>query len=108
LTVVRTTTMQPATTDKLTLIAIAAAVVGGCSLTGGRGTVLGMIIGAALIRTVENAYQSLLAHLATLTRNTCHITGTPDHASFDKLAELTPTQRRVFKLLDAKPPIRLT
>ena len=55
-----------------------------------------------------HSYQSLLAHLATLTRNTCHITGTPDHASFDKLAELTPTQRRVFKLLDAKPPIRLT
>lgn len=54
------------------------------------------------------SYQSLLAHLATLTRNTCHITGTPDHASFDKLAELTPTQRRVFTLLDAKPPIRLT
>jgi len=56
LTVVRTTTMQPATTDKLTLIAIAAAVVGGCSLTGGRGTVIGMIIGAALIRTVENGF----------------------------------------------------
>jgi len=55
-----------------------------------------------------HSYQSLLAHLATLTRNTCHITGTPDHASFDKLAELTPTQRRVFELLDAKPPIRLT
>jgi len=55
-----------------------------------------------------HSYQSLLAHLATLTRNTCHITGTPDHARFDKLAELTPTQRRVFELLDAKPPIRLT
>jgi simple sugar transport system permease protein len=56
LTVARTTTMQPATTDQLTLIAIAAAVVGGCSLTGGRGTVFGMIIGAALIRTVENGF----------------------------------------------------
>jgi simple sugar transport system permease protein len=56
LTVVRTTTMQPATTDKLTLLAIAAAVVGGCSLTGGRGTLIGMIIGAALIRTVENGF----------------------------------------------------
>lgn len=42
-------------TNADTLFAIAAAVVGGCSLTGGRGTVSGMIIGAALIRTVENA-----------------------------------------------------
>jgi simple sugar transport system permease protein len=56
LTVARTTTMQPATTDPRTLFAIAAAVVGGCSLTGGRGTVFGMIIGAALIGTVENGF----------------------------------------------------
>ncbi len=54
LTVVRTGGMQPGTTSDLTLYAIAAAVVGGCSLSGGRGTVFGMIIGAALIRTVEN------------------------------------------------------
>jgi simple sugar transport system permease protein len=51
---VRTSGMQPGTTGDYTLFAIAAAVVGGCSLTGGRGTVIGMIIGAALIRTVEN------------------------------------------------------
>lgn len=51
---VRTSTMQPATTADYTLLAIAAAVVGGCSLTGGRGTIFGMIIGAALIRTIEN------------------------------------------------------
>jgi simple sugar transport system permease protein len=51
---VRTSGMQPGTTGDYTLFAIAAAVVGGCSLTGGRGTVVGMIIGAALIRTVEN------------------------------------------------------
>ena len=56
LLVARTTTMQPATTDSRTLFAIAAAVVGGCALTGGRGTVLGMIIGAALIGTVENGF----------------------------------------------------
>jgi simple sugar transport system permease protein len=56
LLVARTTTMQPATTDSRTLFAIAAAVVGGCSLTGGRGTVFGMIIGAALIGTVENGF----------------------------------------------------
>jgi simple sugar transport system permease protein len=56
LLVARTTTMQPATTDSRTLFAIAAAVVGGCSLTGGRGTLFGMIIGAALIGTVENGF----------------------------------------------------
>ncbi|HVQ95895.1 MAG TPA: ABC transporter permease [Mycobacteriales bacterium] len=56
LLVARTTTMQPATTDARTLFAIAAAVVGGCSLTGGRGTLFGMIIGAALIGTVENGF----------------------------------------------------
>jgi simple sugar transport system permease protein len=56
LLVARTTTMQPATTDSRTLFAIAAAVVGGCSLTGGRGTLIGMIIGAALIGTVENGF----------------------------------------------------
>jgi simple sugar transport system permease protein len=51
---VRTSTMQPATTEEYTLLAVAAAVVGGCSLTGGRGTIFGMIVGAALIRTIEN------------------------------------------------------
>jgi simple sugar transport system permease protein len=51
---VRTSGMQPATTGDYTLLAIAAAVVGGCSLTGGRGTIIGMIVGAALIRTIEN------------------------------------------------------
>ncbi len=51
---VRTSTMQPATTNDYVLLAVAAAVVGGVSLMGGRGTILGMIIGAALIRTIEN------------------------------------------------------
>jgi simple sugar transport system permease protein len=51
---VRTSGMQPATTEEYTLLAIAAAVVGGCSLTGGKGTIFGMIVGAALIRTIEN------------------------------------------------------
>ncbi len=51
---VRQSGMQPGATESLTLFAIAAAVVGGCSLTGGRGTIVGMIVGAALIRTVEN------------------------------------------------------
>jgi simple sugar transport system permease protein len=51
---VRTSGMQPTTTEEYTLLAIAAAVVGGCSLTGGKGTIFGMIVGAALIRTIEN------------------------------------------------------
>ena len=50
----RTTTMQPTGTEAYTLVAVAAAVVGGCSLTGGRGTILGMIIGAAMIRCIDN------------------------------------------------------
>jgi simple sugar transport system permease protein len=51
---VRTSGMQPATTEEYTLLAVAAAVVGSCSLTGGKGTIFGMIVGAALIRTIEN------------------------------------------------------
>lgn len=37
------------------LIAIAAAVLGGCSLRGGEGTVLGVVIGAALMKVIENS-----------------------------------------------------
>ncbi|WP_374975656.1 ABC transporter permease [Microbacterium trichothecenolyticum] len=51
---VRTGSMQPGSTDDYTLMAIAAAVVGGTSLNGGRGSVIGMIVGAALIRLIEN------------------------------------------------------
>jgi simple sugar transport system permease protein len=54
LIVARTSGMQPGTTEDYTLLAIAAAVVGGCSLTGGRGSVFGMIVGAALILTIQN------------------------------------------------------
>ena len=36
------------------LYAIAAAVLGGCSLRGGEGTVLGIIIGASLMRVIDN------------------------------------------------------
>jgi len=54
------------------------------------------------------SYQTLLEHLATLTRNTCHIAGTPTQASFDKLAEPTPTQRRAFELIGTTIPLRLT
>jgi simple sugar transport system permease protein len=51
---VRTSSMQPGTTGDFTLMAVAAAVVGGCSLNGGRGSVIGMVIGAALIQLVQN------------------------------------------------------
>jgi ribose transport system permease protein len=36
------------------LSAIAACVLGGCSLRGGEGTVLGIIIGSAVMRVIEN------------------------------------------------------
>jgi ribose transport system permease protein len=36
------------------LYAIAAVVLGGCSLRGGEGTVLGIVIGAALMRVIDN------------------------------------------------------
>ena len=51
---VQTSSVQPGTTNEFTLLAVAAAVVGGCSLTGGRGSVIGMVIGAALIQVVQN------------------------------------------------------
>jgi ribose transport system permease protein len=38
------------------LYAIAAAVLGGCSLRGGEGTVLGMIIGSAVMRVIDNGF----------------------------------------------------
>ncbi|MFO1070786.1 MAG: ABC transporter permease [Geminicoccaceae bacterium] len=43
-----------ATISGLELKAIAAVVVGGVSLLGGRGAILGMVLGAALIETVDN------------------------------------------------------
>jgi simple sugar transport system permease protein len=54
LVAVRTSSMQPGTTGDFTLMAVAAAVVGGCSLNGGRGSVIGMVIGAALIQLIQN------------------------------------------------------
>src|SRR3954468_10737742 len=36
------------------LYAISAAVLGGCSLRGGEGTVLGMVIGSAIMRVIDN------------------------------------------------------
>jgi ribose transport system permease protein len=36
------------------LYAIAAAVLGGCSLRGGEGTILGIVVGSAIMRTIDN------------------------------------------------------
>ncbi len=44
----------PSLGEGLELQAVAAAVIGGTSLTGGIGTVLGAIIGATLIRVIDN------------------------------------------------------
>jgi simple sugar transport system permease protein len=54
--VARIPSVQPggSATQDFTLFAVAAAVVGGVSLLGGRGTILGMIIGAALIEVIKN------------------------------------------------------
>ncbi|MGW0707568.1 ABC transporter permease [Streptomyces sp. NPDC002643] len=54
LTAVRTGSVQPGTGRGMELKAIAAAVVGGVALSGGRGSVLGMVLGAGLILTVQD------------------------------------------------------
>lgn len=53
---VRTSSIQPGgtATESFTLFAIAAAVVGGTSLNGGRGSVIGIIVGASLIELIRN------------------------------------------------------
>lgn len=53
---VRTSSIQPGgnATESFTLFAIAAAVVGGTSLNGGRGSVIGIVVGAALIELIRN------------------------------------------------------
>jgi len=54
--VARISSVQPGgtATQDFTLFAVAAAVVGGTSLLGGRGTIIGMIVGAALIEIIKN------------------------------------------------------
>ena len=52
--------MQPASFGEFyELYAIAAAVLGGCSLRGGEGSILGVIIGAAVMRVLYNAINIL-------------------------------------------------
>jgi ribose transport system permease protein len=53
--VVHYNTVQPSTTGNfLELYAIAGAVLGGCSLRGGEGTTVGMVIGTAIMRLLPN------------------------------------------------------
>jgi hypothetical protein len=54
------------------------------------------------------SFRTLLTHLATLTRNRIHITGTENSTEFDQLTEPTPTQRHAFELLATPIPITLT
>ena len=49
------------------LYAIAAAVLGGCSLRGGEGTVLGIIIGSAVMRVIDNGINMFQIRTSTLT-----------------------------------------
>jgi hypothetical protein len=49
--------------------------------------------------------RGLLDHLATLTRNTVRLNGSP--VTFDQLTLPTPVQRRAFQLLDTTIPLRL-
>ncbi|MBI2842613.1 MAG: ABC transporter permease [Armatimonadetes bacterium] len=55
-----TNSVQPASTGlAYELYAIAAAVLGGCSLSGGQGTVIGIIVGAAIMRVMANGINLL-------------------------------------------------
>ena len=53
-------TVQPSTTGNMyELYAIAGAVIGGCSLRGGEGSIAGVIIGTAIVRVLYNAINIL-------------------------------------------------
>jgi simple sugar transport system permease protein len=54
LTAIRTGSVVPGSGRGLELQAIAAAVVGGVALSGGKGSVLGMVLGAGLIYTIQD------------------------------------------------------
>jgi len=53
------------------------------------------------------SFQSLLAHLATLTRNDIRYGTEPTLPTVPTLTEATPTQRRAFELLGARIPLTL-
>jgi len=53
--------------------------------------------------TPAHSFRTLLAELATLTRNTVVLPGTPDEAAIEILATPTPLQARAFALLGLSP-----
>ena len=54
------------------------------------------------------SFQSLLTHLATLTRNDIRYGTDPDLPTVPTLTVATTTQRRAFELLHATIPLTLT
>jgi ribose transport system permease protein len=50
----RLTTVQPGMGEGLELRAIAAAILGGAALTGGRGSVIGAVVGAITLSVIQN------------------------------------------------------
>jgi ribose transport system permease protein len=54
-----TATLAPNVGDGMELAAIAAVVIGGTSITGGRGSVLGTLLGALLVQTVTSGVTQL-------------------------------------------------
>jgi ribose/xylose/arabinose/galactoside ABC-type transport system permease subunit len=55
----RLTSVQPGLGTNYELVAIAAAVIGGTSLAGGRGTLLGTVVGALLLGVLQNGLRLL-------------------------------------------------
>ena len=86
------------------LYAIAAAVLGGCSLRGGEGTILGVIIGAAVLRVLYNAINILRipTHLEFAIIGTVILAGVVT----DELVKRLAARRRASRqaALDASPP----
>lgn len=77
------------------LYAIAAAVLGGCSLRGGEGTVLGVIIGTAVMRVLYNAINilSIPTHLEFAIIGAVILAGVVT----DELAKRYATNRRAIR-----------
>lgn len=93
--------VQPAQTGEFyELYAIAAAVLGGCSLRGGQGTILGVIIAAAVIRLLRNSINLLgiSTHLEYAIIGTVILCG----VSADEIIKRVMAKRRAAQLHAAK------
>ena len=60
------------------LYAIAAAVLGGCSLRGGEGTVLGIVIGSAMMRVIDNGINMFQVRYEDERRDPAHLAPQPE------------------------------